>query len=261
MATAAGIPALIAPALEPEAVASALAASRVGTLFHPAGGPRVSSFKLWLKYAKPTRGRAHGGRGRRAGAARARHEPAAGGVVEVEGELRGRRRGGGARGRTAAPDRQGIVNYSAESCAQIKGMKSAAVRELLPARGGGGRAPRLLRARSSARGGPSVPSRHGRHRPHRSPTSAPRRRRARARSRALAGDRPRTPPSSAMARRARRARRRRSSRPTRATWRPAPRRACRSALMDRLRSTSSGSSGIAADVRDDRGAARSRSAR
>src|SRR5215208_6557519 len=56
MATAAGIPALILNGSRAGAIAAALEDGGEGTRFHPQEG-RVSSFKLWLKYAKPTRGR------------------------------------------------------------------------------------------------------------------------------------------------------------------------------------------------------------
>src|SRR6187455_3349900 len=53
MATAAGIPVTIASGVDRDAMAAALAGERSGTVFQPQEG-RVSSFKLWLKYAKPT---------------------------------------------------------------------------------------------------------------------------------------------------------------------------------------------------------------
>src|SRR3954465_8487140 len=56
MATAAGIPAVIANGTRAGTVARALAGEAEGTRFHPQA-QRVSSFKLWLKYAKPSRGR------------------------------------------------------------------------------------------------------------------------------------------------------------------------------------------------------------
>src|SRR5215216_4219136 len=52
MTTAAGIPAIITNGTDRDAVARALAGAPSGTRFHPQAG-RVSSFKLWLKYAKP----------------------------------------------------------------------------------------------------------------------------------------------------------------------------------------------------------------
>src|SRR5207244_13638795 len=51
MATAAGIRARIANGMRPEVVAAAFAGEEAGTRFLPQSG-RVSSFKLWLKYAK-----------------------------------------------------------------------------------------------------------------------------------------------------------------------------------------------------------------
>ena len=55
MATAAGIQTVIASGLTPGMIPAAAAGRRVGTQF-PAREGRYSSFKLWLKYAKPSRG-------------------------------------------------------------------------------------------------------------------------------------------------------------------------------------------------------------
>src|ERR671916_2447433 len=55
MATAAGIATVIASGLEPGVLARAWAGERVGTRFAPQA-VRHSSFKLWLKFAKPTAG-------------------------------------------------------------------------------------------------------------------------------------------------------------------------------------------------------------
>ena len=97
MATAAGIPVTITSGVEPEVDGGRLWPARPSG--HPlpsAGGPRVSSFKLWLKYAKPTQGRLVVDEG----AEHALRERGTSllpvGVVDVEGELRGGRRGGGA---------------------------------------------------------------------------------------------------------------------------------------------------------------------
>ena len=129
MATAAGIPALITSGVDPGAVAAALSGKPSGTRFEPGEG-RVSSFKLWLKYAKPSHGRLTVD----GGAERALRDRGTSllpvGVVEVEGEfeagdaveVRGDGRAIG----------KGIVNYSAEELRRIKGMKSDRVRELLP---------------------------------------------------------------------------------------------------------------------------------
>src|SRR6202035_5065760 len=56
MATAAGIPTVIASGLAPGVITAAAAGEEVGTRFE-AQEARHSSFKLWLRYAKPTRGR------------------------------------------------------------------------------------------------------------------------------------------------------------------------------------------------------------
>src|SRR6202030_3448239 len=50
-----GIATVICNGLSPQTVAAALAGERVGTHFAPREA-RYSSFKLWLKYAKPSRG-------------------------------------------------------------------------------------------------------------------------------------------------------------------------------------------------------------
>jgi glutamate 5-kinase len=140
MATAAGIATTICNGLSADAVGAALrggADGRVGTHF-PAHEARYSSFKLWLKYAKPTRGTLLID----AGAARAVAEGSASllpvGVVEVLGEfdagdaveiaLAGGVDGDGA----AAVLAKGICNYSAQELRQVAGMKSAAVKEVLP---------------------------------------------------------------------------------------------------------------------------------
>jgi glutamate 5-kinase len=129
MATAAGIPVTITSGVDPEAMARALAGAPTGTRFHPQEG-RVSSFKLWLRYAKPTHGRLIVDDG----AERALRERGTSllpvGVVGVEGDFEAGdaveiRCDGRAVGK-------GIVNYSASELQRIKGMKTEAVRELLP---------------------------------------------------------------------------------------------------------------------------------
>src|SRR5437763_15428534 len=55
MATAAGIPTTICNGLRIEALRAVIAGEAEGTRF-AAGEARYSSFKLWLKYAKPSRG-------------------------------------------------------------------------------------------------------------------------------------------------------------------------------------------------------------
>jgi glutamate 5-kinase len=142
MATAAGIPTVICNGLSAEALGAVLSGerelrgARVGTYF-PAREARYSSFKLWLKYAKPSRGTLVVD----AGAARAVREGSASllpvGVVAVLGdfepgdavEIAAQGGAGGDPPRTLA---KGICSYSAEELRQVIGMKSAAVREILP---------------------------------------------------------------------------------------------------------------------------------
>jgi glutamate 5-kinase len=129
MASAAGIPVVIGSGLVEGVIARALVGEPAGTRFAPQP-VRHSSFKLWLKYAKPS----HGTVTVDAGAARALREGAASllpvGIVEVQGgfdagdavEVRDR---GSAIGK-------GICNYSAAELRQVMGLKSAQVREVLP---------------------------------------------------------------------------------------------------------------------------------
>jgi glutamate 5-kinase len=131
MATAAGIPATITRGTDPDSIRRALAGEAVGTRFHPQDG-RVSSFKLWLKYAKPT----HGSLAVDEGAERALRERGTSllpvGIVDVKGEFHAGDAvevcpAGGGR-----PIGKGIVNYSSAELLRIKGMKSEAVLEAMP---------------------------------------------------------------------------------------------------------------------------------
>jgi glutamate 5-kinase len=129
MATAAGIPAVVASGLVPGAIAAACAGEDVGTRFAAREG-RYSSFKLWLKYAKPTRGRVIVD----AGAARALEEAGTSllpvGILDVVGSF-----DAGDAVEIAHDGRlvgKGISNYSAAELRQVIGLKSAAVREVLP---------------------------------------------------------------------------------------------------------------------------------
>jgi len=144
MATAAGIPTVICNGLHADALAAVLAGERevgstgghAGTYF-PAQEARYSSFKLWLKYAKPARGRVIIDQG----AARAVREGSASllpvGVTEVHGEFDAgdavdiveRDTSSGGRLRPLA---KGICNYSADELRRVLGLKSDAVRGILP---------------------------------------------------------------------------------------------------------------------------------
>ena len=129
MATAAGIPTVIASGLEPGAITAAAAGEAIGTRFAAREG-RYSSFKLWLKYAKPSRGQLLVDEG----AARALRDGGTSllpvGVVDVVGAFEA----GDAveifcAGKAVG---KGICNYSAAELRQVRGLQSAAVRELLP---------------------------------------------------------------------------------------------------------------------------------
>ena len=129
MATAAGTETVIGSGFEPRTILRAAAGERVGTRC-PARGLGMSSFKLWLKYAKPSHGRLEID----AGAARALREGGTSllpvGITAVEGAfdagdavdvLAGGRRIG-----------KGISNYSAAELMQVRGLKSSEVRQVLP---------------------------------------------------------------------------------------------------------------------------------
>ena len=129
MATAAGIPVTIADGTDRDEVAKALAGEPTGTRFVPQAG-RVSSFKLWLRYAKPARGRVTVDDG----AERALRERGTSllpvGVVEVEGDFEA---GDAVEVRCGGrPVGKGIVGYSATELREIKGLKTDEVQKLLP---------------------------------------------------------------------------------------------------------------------------------
>ncbi len=130
MATAAGIPTVIASGIVPGAFPRAWAGERVGTRFAPQA-VRHSSFKLWLKYAKPS----HGTLTVDGGAARALRDGGTSllpvGIVDVTGEFDAGdavdvcEAGAGAIGK-------GICNYTAGELRSVMGLKSGQVREQLP---------------------------------------------------------------------------------------------------------------------------------
>jgi glutamate 5-kinase len=129
MATAAGIPALIIDGTDPGAIGAALDGQSVGTRFKPQRG-RASSFKLWLKYAKPTHGRLVVDAGAEAALRDRGTSLLPVGIVDVVGEFQAgdavevAGRGG--------PIGKGIVNYTSGELRRVKGMKTQAARDLLP---------------------------------------------------------------------------------------------------------------------------------
>jgi glutamate 5-kinase len=132
MATSAGIPVVICNGTRPGTLVRAVSGEREGTRFHPQER-RQSSFKLWLKYAKVSSGKVLVDEG----AERALRDQGTSllpvGVVAVQGDFEA----GDAVDVASAGDGnrrvgKGISNYSADELRQVKGMKSAEVRTLLP---------------------------------------------------------------------------------------------------------------------------------
>jgi glutamate 5-kinase len=129
MASEAGIPAVICNGTEGGTLLSAAAGEACGTRFAPGKG-RTSSFKLWLKYAKPARGRLIVD----AGAARVLRESGSSllpvGIAAVEGSFEaGDAIDVAVEGETIG---KGISDYSSRELQRVIGMQSSQVRELLP---------------------------------------------------------------------------------------------------------------------------------
>jgi glutamate 5-kinase len=152
MATAAGIRAVICNGVREGALQAVLAGQMEGTNF-PSRAARHSSFKLWLRYAKPS----HGTLVIDSGAARALREDGTSllpvGIVEVLGSFDAgdaveiaesvppadeSSRPADTSGRPAALSAsaplvgKGICSYSAEELRRVMGLKSRAVQEILP---------------------------------------------------------------------------------------------------------------------------------
>ncbi len=129
MASESGILATICNGTQPGTLVAAAAGEPVGTRFRAQPG-RASSFKLWLKYAKPARGTI----GVDAGAARVLREQGSSllpvGIVTAAGDFEA-----GDAVDVAVDGSvigKGISDYSARELSQVKGMQSERVRELLP---------------------------------------------------------------------------------------------------------------------------------
>ena len=129
MASEAGIPAVICNGTSEGTLRGAAAGEARGTRF-AAGEGKTSSFKLWLKYAKPVRGRLVVD----AGAARVLRESGSSllpvGIAAVEGSFEaGDAIDVATDGETIG---RGITDYSSRELQRVIGMQSARVRELLP---------------------------------------------------------------------------------------------------------------------------------
>ncbi|HEY8083505.1 MAG TPA: glutamate 5-kinase [Solirubrobacterales bacterium] len=129
MASEAGTPAVICNGTEDGTLIAAAGEEAVGTRF-AVQSEKKSSFKLWLKYAKPTQGSLVVDDG----AARVLRERGSSllpvGVVGVEGDF-----DAGDAVEVAANGEvigKGIVDYSSGELTQVLGFKSEAVRERLP---------------------------------------------------------------------------------------------------------------------------------
>jgi glutamate 5-kinase len=129
MAGASGIAAVICDGTAEGTLGAAAKGEATGTRFHP-HPERASSFKLWLRYAKPS----HGTLRVDDGAARVLRESGSSllpvGITEVEGEFEaGDAVEVAGDGQTIG---KGIVNYSAGELRRIKGLRTDRVRELIP---------------------------------------------------------------------------------------------------------------------------------
>jgi glutamate 5-kinase len=129
MASEAGIAAAICNGTSPGTLTAAAGGDPVGTRFS-AQGSKASSFKLWLKYAKPVQGRLTVD----AGAARVLRESGSSllpvGVVEVDGDF-----DAGDAVEIVVDGEvigKGIADYSSRELPEVIGLKSADVRERLP---------------------------------------------------------------------------------------------------------------------------------
>jgi glutamate 5-kinase len=129
MASEAGIAATICNGTADGSLVAAAGGEAVGTRFVAQDG-KASSFKLWLKHAKPAQGRVVVD----GGAARVLRDSGSSllpvGIVGVDGDF-----DAGDAVEVAADGTvigKGIVDYSAIELSRVMGLKSAEVRELLP---------------------------------------------------------------------------------------------------------------------------------
>jgi glutamate 5-kinase len=131
MATAAGVETIVCSGRRPDALRRALAGEAEGTRFPPRS-TRYSSFKLWLKYAKPSRGRVEVD----AGAARALTQQGTSllpvGVVAVSGRFDAGDAVDVVVAGTGEVLGKGISNHDAGELRSVMGLRTAQVREVLP---------------------------------------------------------------------------------------------------------------------------------
>jgi len=129
MAAEAGIPATICDGTRQGTLLAAARGEDAGTRFAAQAG-KVSNFKLWLKYAKPARGRLMVDEG----AARVLRQSGSSllpvGITNLDGEFKA----GDAVEVTVGAEvvGKGIVDYASHELLKILGLKTEQVRELLP---------------------------------------------------------------------------------------------------------------------------------
>jgi glutamate 5-kinase len=129
MAAESGIPATICNGTEDGSLLAAARGKAIGTRFSAQSG-KASSFKLWLKYAKPTRGRLMVDDG----AARVLRQSGSSllpvGITNLDGEFKA----GDAVEVTVGGEvvGKGIVDYGSHELLKVLGLKTEQVRELLP---------------------------------------------------------------------------------------------------------------------------------
>jgi glutamate 5-kinase len=129
MSSEAGIPATICNGTTAGTLIAAAAGDSVGTRF-AAEGSKASSFKLWLKYAKPARGRVLIDDGAACVLRESGSSLLPVGITAVEGDFEA-----GDAVDVAADGAlvgKGIVDYSSAELTRVKGLKTSEVRELLP---------------------------------------------------------------------------------------------------------------------------------
>jgi glutamate 5-kinase len=134
MATAAGIPTVICNGIQDAALSKALANKPSGTRFQPQRG-RVSSFKLWLKYAKPTRGELFIDPGAEKALRQRGTSLLPVGIVDVKGAFQAGDAVYIASSHGKPPIGKGLVNFAADDLRKVKGLKSEQLRLLLPGAG------------------------------------------------------------------------------------------------------------------------------
>lgn len=132
MATSAGIEVVIANGSKDGVIGAAVARQKAGTRFHPVK-VSISSFKLWLKYGRPSSGVILIDEGAATALAKGGKSLLPAGIVGVEGDFAAGEAVDVMRaGEPPRPVGKGITTYAAAELEQIKGMKSSEVARLLP---------------------------------------------------------------------------------------------------------------------------------